>query len=82
LVIVISVEEYSGQRGFFMKPEEMEAAIIRNLLEKTGKSLEDWFVVLKESGLTEKRGMKAHLKNHHNVGHFQAQTIVKFYLID
>ncbi len=76
------MEEYNGQRGCFMKPEEMEAAIIRNLLEKTGKSLEGWFVVLKESGLTEKRAMNEYLKNHHNVGHFQAKTVVKFYLIN
>ena len=65
-----------------MKPEEMEAAMIRNLLEKTGKSLEEWCAVLKESGLTEKRDMKKHLKEDHGVGHFQAQTIVKFYLLD
>ena len=62
-----------------MKPEEMEAAMIRNLPEKTGKSLEEWCAVLKESGLTEKGDMKKHLKEGHGVGHFQAQTIVKFY---
>tara|TARA_Y100000758_G_C16012160_1_gene408010 strand:- start:265 stop:465 length:201 start_codon:yes stop_codon:yes gene_type:complete len=62
-----------------MKPEEMEAAMIRNLPEKTGKSLEEWCAVLKESGLTEKREMKKHLKEGRGVGHFQAQTIVKFY---
>lgn len=62
-----------------MKPEEMEAAMIRNLPEKTGKSLEEWCAVLKESGLTEKCDMKKHLKEGHGVGHFQAQTIVKFY---
>ena len=65
-----------------MKPEEMEAAMIRNLPEKTGKSLEGWCEVLRESGLTEKRDMKKHLKEDHSVGHFQAQTIVKFYLLD
>tara|TARA_B100001179_G_scaffold84578_1_gene59717 strand:+ start:726 stop:923 length:198 start_codon:yes stop_codon:yes gene_type:complete len=65
-----------------MKPEEMEAAMIRNLPEKTGKSLEEWFAVLKDSGLTEKRDMKQHLKEDHGVGHFQTQTIVKFYLLD
>tara|TARA_B100001179_G_C18555374_1_gene388020 strand:+ start:116 stop:313 length:198 start_codon:yes stop_codon:yes gene_type:complete len=65
-----------------MKPEEMEAAMIRNLPEKTGKSLEEWCEVLRESGLTEKRDMKKHLKEDHSVGHFQAQTIVKFYLLD
>ena len=65
-----------------MTPEEMEAAMIRNLPEKTGKSLEEWFAVLKDSGLTEKRDMKKHLKEDYGVGHFQTQTIVKFYLLD
>ncbi len=65
-----------------MKPEEMEKAIIRNLKDKTGRNMEEWFEVLKESSLTEKRDMKKHLKENYGVGHFQAQTIVKFYLQD
>ena len=65
-----------------MKPEDMEVAIVRNLAEKTGKPLEGWFAVLDASGITEKRDMKAHLKEDHGVGHFQAQTIVKLYLKD
>ena len=63
-----------------MKPEEMEKAIIRNLPEKTGKSLEEWCTVLKVSGLRQKRELKDHLKKEHGVGHFQAQTIVKHHL--
>ncbi len=63
----------------YMKPKEMEEAIIKNLTEKTGRSLEEWFLVLKECGLSEKRDLKEYLKNVHSVGHFQAQTIVKFY---
>ena len=65
-----------------MEPEEMEAAMIRNLPEKTGKSLEEWCGVLRDAGLTEKRDMKKHLKEDHGVGHFQTQTIVKHYLND
>ena len=65
-----------------MKPEEMEKAIIRNLEEKTGRALEEWFEVLKDSNLTEKRDLNSHLKAIHGVGHFQAQTIVKFYFLD
>ena len=65
-----------------MKPEEMEAAMIRNLPEKTGKSLEEWYEILRGSGLTEKRDLKKHLKEEHGVGHFQTQTIVKHYLKD
>ena len=60
-----------------MKPEEMEQAIVRNLREKTGKPLEEWFSVLRASSLSE----KGELKKLHGVGHFQAQTIVKFYLL-
>ena len=65
-----------------MKPEEMELAIVRNLASKTGRSIEEWFAVLKDSGLSEKRDMKKYLKEKNNVGHFQAQTIVKLYLLD
>jgi|TARA_B110000116_G_C16752849_1_gene544255 hypothetical protein len=50
--------------------------------QKIGKSLEEWRVVLRDSDLTEKSGMKMHLKEDHGVGHFQTQTIVKFYLLD
>lgn len=65
-----------------MKPEEMEKAIIRNLTDKTGRSLEEWFAVLKDTDLSEKRELKEYLKSVHGVGHFQAQTIIKFYLLD
>ncbi len=64
-----------------MKPEEMEAAIIRNLPEKSGHSLEEWFAILQKSNLSEKAELKAYLKLDHGVGHFQAQTIVKHYLL-
>ena len=64
-----------------MTPEEMEKAIVRNLPEKTGKSLEEWFSVLNASDISEKRAQKVHLKEVHGVGHFQAQTIVKRYLL-
>jgi len=65
-----------------MNPDEMEEAIVRNLADKTGKSLEEWCEVLRGSGLTEKRDMKKYLKEDHGVGHFQAQTIVELYLND
>ncbi|MCS5534199.1 MAG: DUF4287 domain-containing protein [Candidatus Poseidoniaceae archaeon] len=65
-----------------MKPEEMEKAIIRNLADKTGRTLEEWFSVLSDTGLSEKRELKEHLKAVHAVGHFQAQTIIKFYLLE
>ena len=62
-----------------MTPQEMEQAIVRNLPDKTGRSLEEWIEVLRESGISETRELKAWLKGTHGVGHFQAQTIVKRY---
>ena len=64
-----------------MKPEEMEKAIVRNLSEKTGRSIEEWFEVLNDTELSEKRELVEYLKKIYSVGHFQAQTIVKYYLM-
>ena len=64
-----------------MKPKEMEKAIIQNLVKKTGRSLEEWLAVLDDTELTEKNELKDYLKKVENVGYFQAQAIVKFYLL-
>jgi len=63
-----------------LSPSEMEQAIVKNLPEKTGKSLEEWFKVLVGEKLSDKKEMKACLKEKYKVGHFQAQTIVKYFL--
>ena len=61
-----------------MKPEEMEKAIIKNLADKTGKSLEEWYAILKKEGIVEKREMKYLLKKKYGVGHFQTQTLAGY----
>ena len=63
-----------------LSPKEMENAIIKNLLEKTGKSIDEWLRVLLEENLPDKKEMKSCLKEKYKVGHFQAQTIVKLFL--
>ena len=63
-----------------LSPTEMEDAIIKNLPEKTGKSMGEWLIVLLEESLSSKKEMKACLKEKYKIGHFQAQTIVKFFL--
>lgn len=63
-----------------LSPKEMESAIVKNLPEKTGKSLNDWLAVLLEENLSDTKEMKACLKEKYKVGHFQAQTIVKFFI--
>ena len=63
-----------------LSPNEMEQAIVKNLPEKTGKSLEEWFKVLDGEKQSNKKEMKVCLKEKYKVGHFQAQTIVKYFL--
>ena len=54
-------------------PKEMGEAILRNLEEKTGKTLEQWISIVKKSKLSDKKSVMDFLKNTHVVGHFQAQ---------
>ena len=63
-----------------LSPKEMENAIIKNLPEKTGKSMDEWLSVLLEENLSNKKEMKVFLKEKYKVGHFQVQTIVKFFM--
>lgn len=58
-------------------PKEMGEAILRNLQDKTGKSLEAWFTIVSESNLSEKKEIAAFLKARHNLGHFQAQKVAE-----
>lgn len=60
-------------------PKQMGDAILRNLEEKTGKSLEQWHDILKKSNLTDKKSQMDFLKNTHQAGHFQAQKIIETY---
>ena len=62
-----------------MTPEEMEKAIINNLSTKTGNSLEDWMKILFKENIKDKNTMKKCLKEKYNLGHFQAQIVVKHF---
>ncbi|MCH2021958.1 MAG: DUF4287 domain-containing protein [Saprospiraceae bacterium] len=63
-----------------LSPKDMENAIIKNLPEKTGKSIDEWikFLVVNKSH-ADKKEIKIYLKEKHKIGHFQAQTIVKYF---
>lgn len=63
-----------------LSPKEMENAIVKNLPEKTGRSIEEWLKLLLKENLSSKKEMNTCLKEKYKVGHFQAQTIVKFFL--
>jgi len=57
-------------------PKQMGEAILRNLEEKTGKTLEQWISIVKKSKLSDKKSVMDFLKITHGLGHFQAQKIV------
>jgi hypothetical protein len=57
-------------------PEEMEAAMIANLAEKTGKPLSEWAEVVKASNLARHGEIVKYLKAEHGVTHGYANLIV------
>ena len=57
-------------------PDEQAATMVANLPEKTGKSLEEWKVLLGSSGLSKHGEMVALLKKEHGVTHGFANLIV------
>ena len=61
-------------------PEEMAAAMLKNLSEKTGKTLQQWHAILKKSKLEKHGQLVNHLKKEHGVTHGFANMIVTKFL--
>ncbi len=56
-------------------PEEGMASLIRNLEEKTGKSIDAWAVIARGSGKTKHKEIVDYLKAEHGLGHGYANQI-------
>lgn len=56
-------------------PQEMKAAMIAGLKDKTGKSLEEWLVVLRGSGMAKHKEFMTLLKGEHGLTHGFANMI-------
>jgi hypothetical protein len=56
-------------------PEEMKAAMIAGLREKTGKSLDEWLAILRASGLSKHKEFMTLLKGEHGFTHGFANLI-------
>lgn len=61
-------------------PEEMLQTMIGNMPEKTGKSLEEWHQLLRQTGLEKHGELMKILKGDHGVSHGFANTIAQLYL--
>ena len=58
-----------------LSAKEMGEAIIRNLREKTGKTLEEWIAAIPAELGTDKKRVIAWLKGEQGLGHYQAVTV-------
>jgi len=56
-------------------PEEMKAAMIAGLKEKTGKSLDEWLRLLRSTGLAKHKELVTALKTKHGLTHGYANMI-------
>lgn len=56
-------------------PEEMEASMIRNLKDKTGKTLDQWLKIVRASGLSKHGEMVKLLKSEQGLTHGYANLV-------
>jgi len=60
-----------------MDPESMEKAMLKNMIEKTGKPIEKWISIVNKQNFDENKDIVNFLKEEHSVGHFYAHLIAK-----
>ena len=60
-----------------MNPKSMEKAMLKNMIEKTGKPIEKWISIVNKQNFDENKDIVNFLKEEHSVGHFYAHLIVK-----
>jgi len=56
-------------------PQEMEASMIQNLKDNTGKTLAEWVKIVRASGLLKHGEMVKHLKSGHGLTHGYANLV-------
>ena len=60
-----------------MDPKSMEKAMLKNMIEKTGKPIEKWIRIVNKQNFDENKDIVNFLKEEHSVGHFYAHLIAK-----
>tara|TARA_Y100000588_G_scaffold270689_1_gene286226 strand:- start:47 stop:238 length:192 start_codon:yes stop_codon:yes gene_type:complete len=60
-----------------MDPKSMEKAMLKNMIEKTGKPIEKWISIVNKQNFDENKDIVNFLKEEHSVGHFYAHLIAK-----
>ena len=60
-----------------MDPKSMEKAMLKNMIDKTGKSIEEWISIVNEQNFVENKDIVKFLKEEHSLGHFYAHLIAR-----
>ena len=55
----------------------MEKAMLRDMLKKTGKSIEEWISIVNEQNFSANKYIVTFLKEEFSVGHFYAHLIAR-----
>ena len=55
----------------------MEKAMLKNMIEKTGKPIKEWISIVNEQKYFENKNIVKFLKEEHSIGHFYAHLIAK-----
>ena len=60
-----------------MDPKSMEKVMLKNMVKKTGKPIEEWINIINKQNFTENKDVVKFLKENYSVGHFYAHLIIK-----
>ena len=60
-----------------MDPKLMEKAMLKNMIEKTGKSIEEWIKIVKEKDFLKHGEIVKFLKEQYSLTHGYANLIVQ-----
>ena len=60
-----------------MDPKSMEKAMLKNMIEKTGKSIEEWIEIVKEKDFLKHGEIVKFLKEYYSLTHGYANLIAQ-----
>ena len=60
-----------------MDSKSMEKAMLKNMIKKTGKSINEWMSIVNKQNFVSNKEIVEFLKIEHSIGHFYAQLIAK-----
>ena len=60
-----------------MNSKSMEEAMLKNMIKKTGESIEGWISIVNKQKFVENKDIVKFLKEEYSIGHFYAHLIAK-----